>query len=187
MNQRLSVDPSLLAAASAGDPAALDAVLRAVWPHAYRIALSILRRVASAEDAAQNACAVLMHAIARLREPGAFGVWVYRIVVREALALERRAPAFDELEPEAFVSTSGLSDADVRIDVLRALASLTSSERAAIALHYYGEATSTEIGAILGMPNGTVRYHLARARKKLETLLDAHRPACTLKGAVRAD
>lgn len=163
-------------AARMGDAAALEALLAAVWPHAYRIALSILRNPGAAEDAAQEACARVVHAIAGLRCSAAFGVWFYRLVVREALAIERRTRAHDPLDPNAVASASPLTDAMVRVDVLRALGELPPHQRAVIALHYYADLNSREIAAIVGAPEGTVRYHLSLARRRLEDLLAAHRP-----------
>lgn len=163
-------------AARAGDSAALDALLRAIWPDAYRIALSILRAPAAAEDAAQEACARMMLAIGGLRSSAAFGVWFYRLVVREALAIERRTRAHDVLDPQTVASASPLTDALVRLDVLRALGALPPRQRAVVALHYYADLNSREIAGILRVPEGTVRYRLSLARRRLETLLAAHAP-----------
>lgn len=164
-------------AARCGDPAALERLIALAWPHAFRIALSIVRHPMTAEDAAQEACAQLVRAIAQLRSPEAFGLWFYRLVVREALAIERRRRAHDPLEAADLPSASGLTDALVRLDVLRALGVLPPRQRAVIALHYYADLNSREIAAVLAVPDGTVRYLLALARRRLETLLSAHRPA----------
>ncbi len=167
-------------AARSGDEAAVDALLSATWPHAYRIALSILRHPMAAEDAAQEACARMVRAIAGLRSPAAFGVWFYRLVVREALAIERRTRVHDSLDSRMLASASPLTDVLIRVDVLRALGKLPPAQRALIALHYYGDLNSREIAAIVGMPDGTVRYHLALARRRLEALLSTHRSSSPL-------
>lgn len=165
-----------IAAAQAGDAPALEKLLGAIWPHAYRIALSILRHPMAAEDAAQEACARVVLAIGQLRVRSAFGIWFYRLVVREALAIERRTRFHEPLDPQALASASALTDALVRVDVLRALGELPPYQRAVVALHYYADLNSREIAAIVGIPHATVRYHLARARRRLEALLAAHRP-----------
>jgi RNA polymerase sigma factor (sigma-70 family) len=169
-------------AARRGEAPAVDALVALAWPHAYRIALSILRHPMSAEDAAQEACARLAGSIGGLRDAGAFGVWFYRLVVREALALERRRPKHEPLDALDLVSASPLSDALVRLDVLRALGELPPRERAVIALHYYADLNSREIGAVLTLPDGTVRYLLARARARLQHALEAHRPLSPSQG-----
>jgi RNA polymerase sigma-70 factor (ECF subfamily) len=163
-------------AARAGEDTALETLIAVIWPHAYRIALSILAHPMAAEDAAQEACARVAAAIGGLRCGAAFGVWFYRLVVREALRIERRAPVHEVLDPRLLASASPLTDALVRIDVFRALGALPVRQRAVVALHYYAGLNSREIAAILGAPEGTVRYHLALARRRLESLLAAHRP-----------
>lgn len=169
-------------AARGGDMEALERLIAAAWPHAFRIALSILRHPMTAEDAAQEACARVVRRIADLRSAQAFGVWFYRLVVREALAFERRRRVHEPLDAADLPSASGLTDALVRIDVLDALGTLPARQRAVVALHYYVELNSREIAAVLSIPEGTVRYLLSLARKRLEVALDAHRPVFT-KGA----
>jgi len=163
-------------AARAGEGAALEALISVIWQRAYRIALSILRHPMAAEDAAQEACARVVAAIGGLRSSAAFGVWFYRLVVREALRIERRAPAQEPLDPDALASASPLTDALVRLDIFRALGVLPARQRAVVALHYYADLNSREIAEILGRPEGTVRYDLSLARRRLESLLAAHRP-----------
>jgi RNA polymerase sigma factor (sigma-70 family) len=59
---------------------------------------------------------------------------------------------------------------------LRALGALPARQRAVVALHHYAGLNSREIARILATPEGTVRYQLAVARRRLESLLAAHRP-----------
>jgi RNA polymerase sigma factor (sigma-70 family) len=163
-------------AAQHGDAQALESLIATAWPHAFRIAFSMLRHPMSAEDAAQDACARVVHALPGLRSSAAFGLWFYRLVVREVLIHERRRRVHEPLDPLALPSDSGLTDALVRLDVLDALGTLPPKQRAVIALHYYADLSSREIAGVLGIPDGTVRYLLSLARKQLETALAAHRP-----------
>jgi RNA polymerase sigma-70 factor, ECF subfamily len=172
-------------AARGGDTEALESLIAAAWPHAFRIALSILRHPMSAEDAAQDACARVAGRIAELRSSGAFGVWFYRVVIREALAHLRRHRVHETLDAADLPSASPLTDVIVRLDVLDALAALPPRQRAVVALHYYADLNSREISEVLRVPDGTVRYLLALARKRLEAALDAHRPYRTEGVAVR--
>ena len=172
-------------AARDGNMEALERLIAAAWPHAFRIALSILRHPMSAEDAAQEACARVVHKLGDLRSTQAFGVWFYRLVVREALAFERRRRVHEPLAAADLPSASGLTDALVRIDVLDALGALPARQRAVVALHYYVDLNSREIAAVLSIPEGTVRYLLSLARKRLEVALDAHRPVIAKGAATR--
>jgi RNA polymerase sigma-70 factor (ECF subfamily) len=169
-------------AARAGEGGALEALIAVVWPHAYRIALSILQHPMAAEDAAQESCARVVAAIGGLRSSEAFGVWFYRLVVREALRIERHIPEHEPLDTRLLASASALTDALIRIDILRALGALPARQRAVVALHHYAGLNSREIGEILATPEGTVRYQLAVARRRLESLLAAHRPYPRIEG-----
>jgi RNA polymerase sigma-70 factor (ECF subfamily) len=54
----------------------------------------------------------------------------------------------------------------------KAVARLPEELRVVLALHLMTEMTSAQIGEILGRPAGTVRYQLARARRRLAQELD---------------
>jgi RNA polymerase sigma-70 factor (ECF subfamily) len=167
------VPPDLIAAARDGDRTDVDRLIQAVWPHAFRIALSMLRDRPLAEDAAQEACAIVFRSVAGLRSVEAFSTWLYRIVLREAMAVERRCrPARIIGELKQVFTTD---DADARIDILDALARLTPVQRACVTLAYYARMNSREIAAILSIPDSSVRFHIMNAKKHLEHMLGDHR------------
>jgi RNA polymerase sigma-70 factor (ECF subfamily) len=56
----------------------------------------------------------------------------------------------------------------------KALGALTPVQRAIFELKEVEGRPTEEVGAILGMPPGTVRVHLHRARLKLRALLSEH-------------
>ncbi len=76
------VNQNLVDESRAGSVDALERLLESVWPDAYRIAYSIVRDSAAAEDAAQESCAAVYRSIATLRSAGAFRVWFYRVASR---------------------------------------------------------------------------------------------------------
>src|ERR1700761_9641396 len=81
----LSVQRESVEAASRGDRASQEAVLEAAWPHAFRIAKSIVRNGDVAQDVAQEACATILRTWSTLRDPNAFPAWLYRLVVRQSM------------------------------------------------------------------------------------------------------
>jgi RNA polymerase sigma-70 factor (ECF subfamily) len=167
---RLTVPPELIEAARSGHDDGMERLLQALWPHAYRIARSIVQDDALAEDAVQEACAIIYREIASLRSPDAFRVWMYRIVTREAVRASKRNTS---------VSLSGdvpAPDIDAKLDVLRALGALPPDLCAVVVLHYYADLNSSEIGRSLGIPSATVRFRLASARKQLSRLLNSDEP-----------
>jgi RNA polymerase sigma-70 factor (ECF subfamily) len=169
-----SVPEDVIEAARLGEPGAGDRLLVDAWPHAFRIARSILRDEDLAQDAAQEACAIVYRTIASLRSALAFRVWFYRIVVREAMRLDRKRARLSALAWEPAVHAD-LGDSIVRLDVLHALGTLSRAQRAAVVLHYYADMNSREIAAVLRVPDSTVRFDLMHARRKLEAMLGNHR------------
>jgi RNA polymerase sigma-70 factor (ECF subfamily) len=95
-----TVDPHLIRDAQA-DAAALEALLVALWPEAYRVAFGVLHDRGLAEDAAQEACASVALRLSALRSNDAFYGWMYRIVVRHATASAKRSKKIVELGSSA--------------------------------------------------------------------------------------
>jgi RNA polymerase sigma-70 factor (ECF subfamily) len=183
MSVKAEVPGDLIEAARTGEPGAADRLLAHAWPHAFRIARSILHDEGLAEDAAQEACAIVSCNVTRLRSAFAFRVWFYRIAVREAMRLDRKRALLSIFTFEP-VAEADLGESIERLDVQRALARLSRTQRAAIVLHYYAEMNSREIAAVMRVPDSTVRFHLASARRKLEDLLGDRRMPARLLEAV---
>lgn len=158
----------LVGAAVTGGAAEADALIRAVWPRAYRIALSVLRDHALAEDAAQESCAILFRKVGWLKSVAAFRVWFYKIVLREAVALRKRTL---RQKDALAVNSLDLDAAVTRIDISNALSRLPRMQRDCTALHYYADLSSKEIGLILKIPDSSVRFHIMRAKKTLRETL----------------
>lgn len=152
-----------------GGGEALDVLLTAIWPEAYRIACTILSDRDQAEDVAQEACATIARTLSTLKDGAAFRTWSYRIVANEAVTSVRdRKPVLSiETVPDRGVSFDR-SDA---LDVHRALATLPLVQRAVVVLSYYCGFSSKEIGATLRMASPTVRFHLMQARRALQKAL----------------
>ncbi|HTV92673.1 MAG TPA: RNA polymerase sigma factor [Verrucomicrobiae bacterium] len=147
----------------------LDRLLIQTWPDAYRIAFGILHDRGLAEDAAQEACALVARKIAALKDASAFRAWLYRIVVNCAISLGRRRHPTDALDAagERGITT----DPAERLDLYNALAALPLRQRAAVLLHYYAGLNSAEIADACGFPPGSVRFQLMLARRALRKAL----------------
>lgn len=165
---RLAISSELVERARNGEAAAIDSLLGALWPHLYRIARSILRDEALAQDAAQEACAHIYLSLPKLRNAHAFQAWFYRIISREAIRVAKRDTGFPTLE---LSPSTAVTDSDVHLDVVRALGFLPLDLRVAVLLYYYAGLNSSEIGAALRIPNATVRFRLGRARRRLQEIL----------------
>jgi len=174
-------DTACVQAAQAGEPGALDTLIERCWGDAYRIARGIVGQSSLAEDTAQEACAQLVRTLPTLREPGAFRGWFYRLVVnaaRTTLRRERHHLTQVALEETGERIEIDAGDATLeRLDIECALQALPSMQREAIVLHFYADLTSKEIARVVGAPDGTIRYRLFLAKRRLRALLAEGRDA----------
>ncbi|HEX6340602.1 SigE family RNA polymerase sigma factor [Umezawaea sp.] len=96
-------------------------------------------------------------------------LYVRRMVTNEYLSWRRRRARRDVSTTHATLDelSPAVPDPAVRHaerDAMRArIAVLPHKQRAALVLRYYEDATTTEIGQVLGCTEGTVRSHLSRA------------------------
>ena len=92
--------------------------------------------------------------------------WVWRAAFNIARGdLKRRAtaaPDLPELPAEVPIDT---------VDLVRALAKLSSKQRASVVLHHYAGYSTRETARIIGSTAGAVGMHLDRGRKRLRKLL----------------
>jgi len=141
----------------------------------FQIAYSILGNAADAEDVAQEAFLQAYHKLALLREAEKFRGWVNRIVFRLALNRQRghrrrlaRDTAWQMSDTRAMVD--GVKDAEqhVLLDRLRReIERLPEKLRSVLQLSLVEEMDAADVGAVLGIPAGTVRSRLHTARKLL--------------------
>ena len=165
---------ALARAASAGVEGAHEALVRALWPDAYRVAWSILGERGAAEDAAQAACAAICAKLSTLADPDAFVAWAYRIVVSHARDLARARSRLRHRETLGYDEVTGGSSGDdpsVHLDLEAAISRLPEPLRLVLELHYFIGLTSREAGTALGIPAATVRFRLMMARRRLRPLL----------------
>jgi RNA polymerase sigma-70 factor (ECF subfamily) len=166
----LSVEASdVECARSGGEP--LERLIAAIWPEAFRVALTILRDRGLAEDTAQEACAAIARSLPLIKSINAFKTWAYKVIVSHALTAARRRRLV--LSLDAATEREIAFDPSDALDLFAALASLTPKHRAAILLHYYAGLRSGEIAAAIGVPASTIRFHLMLARKNLRKALSA--------------
>ena len=165
---------ALARAASDGDAGAHEALVRALWPNAYRIAWSILADRGAAEDAAHAACAAICAKLPALSDSAAFVAWAYRIVVSHARDHARARSRLQLRETIGYDEAAGRTtydDPSVRLDLEAAIGRLPESLRLVLELHYFVGLTSREVGTALGIPAATVRFRLMIARRRLRPLL----------------
>lgn len=142
---------------------------------------SVLRRLtrgdaALADDLAQETFVLAWRNLRRFRFEARFSTWLYRIAFN-AWQSEARRKHEVLLDLDAGDDAHGLDavqevpDLAARIDLERAMAQLSDGERAALAACYYADLSHEEAAAALGIPLGTVKTHILRAKAKLKARL----------------
>jgi RNA polymerase sigma-70 factor (ECF subfamily) len=150
----------------------------------YRVAYSVLRNAADAEDAVQETYLRVLRHRDTLSEIRDARVWLVRIVWNVVLDRKRRSktrPETDDVSELARVLPAAGLTAEERVagaehhaSVLRAVEQLPAKEREVLILSAFEELSSVEIAQVLGTTESTVRSRLFRARNLLSPLL---RPA----------
>ena len=145
------------------------------WDHAravcFREAERVLGRVASAEDAAQEAVTRAWRHRHSCQTPEQPAPWIAAIARREALrvAAQRREAPLEEAEP---ASVDGPADAvEASLDLRRGLRLLTAGEREVVLARYWADLTQPQAASLLGLAEGTVKVRLHRARATLRAVL----------------
>jgi RNA polymerase sigma-70 factor (ECF subfamily) len=142
----------------------------------HRLARPAITRLlvdpADIDDALQLTLIAVAERIGAYEGRGAFLGWLHRVARNEALMLlrrkQRRTEPSGEEPPEQWGYVARLSSFVVDADaVQRILASLSPDHREALELREIEGLDYDEIAARLGVPVGTVRSRLARARDQL--------------------
>ena len=145
------------------------------------IALARTGNPEDAEDVCQEAFVAALERLAELEEPDRFVGWLLTIVRNRALNTVR-ARSVRAVEPLAAAEGASATEDDgsattaerigLRTDLLEALGTLTEIQREVVLLHDVDGWRHAEIADRLGMPEGTVRYHVHQARSALRMRLD---------------
>jgi RNA polymerase sigma factor (sigma-70 family) len=147
------------------------------WVQAHWVRLRAMARVVCAdhhlaEDVLQEALIEVYSRWGKISGgSNPFG-YTARVIVTKAADRRRsswakRVILVDDMRRLEYVSPSESDAITDRITVTRALEALNIHQRAAIALHYFADASVTEISQILDRPVGTVTSDLTRARSAL--------------------
>ncbi len=158
-----------VAAAQQGDRAALESLLR---EHADRIALACRNILGNTEDAKDATQVALIHIASRITSfdgNSAFSTWAYRIATNAAIdeLRKQRRRAAVPLEQDVVAGSDSFAIVDERDRIDRLLQKIPEDHRVALTLREVHELEYAEIAEILGVPIGTVRSRIARARSAL--------------------
>jgi RNA polymerase sigma-70 factor (ECF subfamily) len=149
----------------------------------------MLRKRDQVEDVLQTIVALAFSQFDQYAQGTNFKAWIFRIATYEIFNRNRKRDPISREELPSDLPVEGssyleqeetfaamLDDPDVILDhldevVVRALARLSSHERAALVLKSIAELSYQEIHELLGIPLGSVMGYLSRAREKMREAL----------------
>jgi RNA polymerase sigma-70 factor, ECF subfamily len=161
-------DPALIRAAAAGDPAAVEQIVRAHQLPVWRFLRRLLGDDGAAEDVTQETFLRVCRRLPAFAFQAKFSTWVFQIAhnaaVDELRSRERRARLARDVPP----SPDAAGDAGAaRVEIDAALASLPDDLREAILLIEVLGLRYAEAATVLGVPSGTVKSRVFAARVRL--------------------
>lgn len=172
----MKVEPALFAAAQAGDPLALDGLLRQLQPDIRRYARFQCHRGTAIEDVVQEALIIVYRRVRTVRDAAALAGWMIRVVTRlcmmPVLGLMRGTEQIEAWrDSRRFAS---VPQDELRLDLVRALESLPATYREVILLRDMEQMTITEIAQALQITREAAKSRIHRARSLVrEYLRDA--------------
>lgn len=185
-------------------------VLSRYRPTFYRKAYRCLGNAADAEDAVQDALLSAYKNLDQFKGEAQMSTWLTSIVINCARMHLRKQPretpvSLDERfegEEQDYCLSERLADSrpspedkcresELHEHIMQFVAELSPSLRKAFVLHDMEELTTSEAAHILGVPEGTVKAQVFRARTKLRRLMGralrrqpGPTPTCTASPAV---
>jgi RNA polymerase sigma-70 factor (ECF subfamily) len=128
----------------------------------------------TADDLAQETFLLAYRKIASWRANGSFSSWVHSIAYRQFL---RHAQKYGRQQvmaepPDAGCDPGSAVDAEIMLPLL--MRQVTPDQRACLTLAFAAGMSHAEIGAVTGLPVGSVKSHIFRGRQKLQNWLNEH-------------
>lgn len=179
-------DRRLIAEVLAGRTAAYAELVRRYEVRLYHVARRILDNVEDAADAVQETFVNAYQSLGSFKGDAEFYTWLYRIAFNTAISVKRRRRPAGSLDRRTDDDRSaepgdrrydtdpsaGLERSDDEKMLMDALRKLSEEHRRVLVLKDLEGMRYDEIAAVIGVPVGTVRSRLNRARLELRSLLN---------------
>lgn len=135
----------------------------------YRVGKGILTREDDIEDAIQNTILKAYLNIKTLKNDELFKTWLIKILINECNKIynfNKKCISLDKVVEEKY------KDKYEDFDLKFAVDSLPEELRIVITLFYFEDLKISEISDIIGIPEGTVKSRLSRAKAKIAESID---------------
>ena len=169
---------SEIAGAWAGDDAdrAVTALYSTQYRSLVRLAALLLRDVSTAEEVVQDSFVAMHGGWRRLRDSDKALSYLRQSVVNRSRSVLRHRIVVDRNMPKPAPDMPSAEQGAItlleRSAVVTALRSLPARQREALVLRYYGDLSEAQIAATMGISQGAVKSHTARAMSALRGVLE---------------
>ena len=177
-------DHTLIRLVLEGNTSAFDVIVRRYNTKVYSLAYRLLNSVEDAEDVAQDTFSQAFKGLGSFRGNSKFYTWLFRITYNLAISQRRkRKPALSlnsqtdsqgeiTLPSDDASPMKNMEDEEGKTLMDKALGLLSLDHRAGLVLKEIEGFSYEEIALSLGVPVGTVRSRLHRARLELRAILE---------------
>jgi RNA polymerase sigma-70 factor (ECF subfamily) len=181
----LQSDQELLKLSIDGDSRAFHALVDRHAAELFRLAMSLSRNRAEAEDIVQETLIGAFRGMGKFDGRASVKTWMKRILVRQAARAwhkakpSRQASSLDSLPADAPTTPaasvgSATARVDSKIDVAAILKTLSPEFRQILVLREFEQLSYAEIAELLDVPQGTVESRLHRARAEVRARLGGY-------------
>ncbi|MBR5712221.1 MAG: sigma-70 family RNA polymerase sigma factor [Lachnospiraceae bacterium] len=159
-------------------PKECERIYNEAYRAVYWTAISLLKNEADAQDVVQETFVTLLESYDSLQDKTKVVPWLKKICANKCLNLLSRTRTeaveqefFEDAEfvPEDFLPESIVESEEKRKIIMDIIGKALSDDvRNTIILYYFDEMSTKEIAEAMGIPQGTVLWRLAYARKKIK-------------------
>jgi RNA polymerase sigma-70 factor (ECF subfamily) len=172
---RRASDELLVVRCQLGEPDAFDALIAQWHGPLWRYIRRMAGRDDAAQDLLQDVWIRVIRGIARLRDGARLRGWLFGIarrVLMDRLRREYAAPGVAGVDPGDLAAEPDPADSEADLAALEiALGTLPGLEREVLTLFYLRDLSLAELADALGVPVGTVKSRLFRARRMLRAAM----------------
>jgi RNA polymerase sigma-70 factor (ECF subfamily) len=175
---------ALIERCRSGDDTAFSELVDRYKNVVYGLIYRMVSDRSQVDDLAQEAFLKVHRGLPYFRGDARLSTWIYRIVANVCVQARSRRPIEVSLEPRDAVDDDRLrrdpgaadtafAEMELHDRLEKAIAQLPENYRLLIAAHYLEGVQYDALAETLGIPIGTVKTHLHRAKRRLRELLDA--------------
>ena len=170
-------DNELIQGVLAGDAGAERGLYDAHVDRVYRLAYRLAGDADLAQDFTQETFVRAFNKLHEFQGRSAFATWLHAITVSVSLNALRKVKKFRQREVELdevhsnYTTSAREAEPDLKQRLKSAIESLPEHYRAVFVMYDMEGYTHEEIGTVLGVPVGTSKARLSRAREKLREQL----------------